>query len=262
MAGLMAAGVSLALERRPLLGIVLCALATTVKLPAIVAVAFVAVTWARAATSWRCRASRLGQSAAAAVITLVLVTAVTGFGLGWISSGLFSTPARVRLAVTPATDISWTITHLLGDVGVSISFHTLHSLFRAVIFGVSVLVGLLLLWRARRSTLVEYLGLALVGFAIAGPALWPWYLSWGLVLLAAWVPAQRSWLVVAALVLGSVLVQPGGVLALPLGSSPVLAVFWLLTGLALSYRWRRRQRAPTAGRNDGLGSRRSVLVER
>jgi alpha-1,6-mannosyltransferase len=262
MAGLMAAGVSMALERRPLLGIVICALAATVKLPAIVAVAFVAVTWARAETRWRLRALRLAQSAAAALLTLTLVTVITGFGPGWISSGLFSTPARVRLAITPATDISWTIARLLGDVGVAVGFHTLHTVFRAVIFGLSVLFALVLLQRSRRNTLVPFLGLALLGFAIAGPALWPWYLSWGLVLVAAWTPAQRSWLVAAAVVVASVLVKPGGILALPLGSSPVVAGFWLLAGLLLWHRWRRRQRSPAAGRSDGIGSPRSVLVER
>jgi alpha-1,6-mannosyltransferase len=262
MAGILAAGISLALERRPLAGVIVCALATTVKLPAIVAVAFVAVTWARGETSLRHRTTRLAHAAAAALLTLALVTLVTGFGPGWISSGLFSTPARVRLAITPATDISWTITHLLGDLGAGVSFHTLHTVFRAVFFGLSVLLALYLLWRSRRSTLVPYLGLTLYGFAIAGPALWPWYLSWGLVLLAAWVPVQRSWTVVAVLAVGSVLVQPGGVLALPLGSSPVVAVFWLLAALLIWYRWRQRQRAPIGERSEGLGSPRSVLVER
>lgn len=261
MVGLMAAGVSLALERHPLLGIVICALAATVKLPAIVAVAFIAVTWARGEEPGRrVQAIRLAHSAAATLATLALVTLLTGFGPGWISSGLFSTPARVRLAITPATDISWTITKLLGDAGVGVGFHTLHSVFRAVFFGASVLVALVLLRRVRRNTLVPYLGLALLGFAIAGPAMWPWYLSWGLALLAAWLPVQRSWSVVAAIAVGSVLVQPGGILALPLESSPVVAAFWLLVALVLCYRWRRR--VPAAGRRDGLGASRSVVVER
>jgi hypothetical protein len=262
MAGLMAAGVCLALERHPLAGIAVCALAATVKLPAIVAVAFVAVTWARAESTWRGRALRLGQATGMALLTLTLVTVLTGFGLGWISSGLFSTPARVRLAITPATDLSWTISRVLGDLGIVVSFHTLHSVFRAVIFVLSLLVGLFLLHRVRRNTLVAYLGLALLGFAVAGPALWPWYLSWGLALLVAWEPAQRSWLTVAVLAVGSLLVKPGGILALPLGSSPIVAAFWVLAALLGWHRWRRRQRAPAVERGDGLGSARSVLVER
>jgi hypothetical protein len=255
MAGLMAAGVTLALERRPLMGITVCALATTVKLPAIAAVAFVALVWIRDEVSWRGRMIRAVQAAAAALATLAVVTLVTGFGTGWISSGLFSTPARVRLAVTPATDLSWTIAKLLGDIGAAVSFHGVDSVLRGLVFVASVIVALVLLQRSRRSVFVPYLGLALLAFAVGGPALWPWYLSWGLVLLAACEPAQRSWSVVAALVVGAVLVQPGGILALPLGSSPVVACLWLAVAVLVWHRWRRQQRLATGTeRRPGLAS--------
>lgn len=263
MAGLMVTGVSLASGSRPLLGIAVCALATTVKLPAIVAVAFVALVWIRTATSWRDKAFRTAAAAAVTVATLAAVTLITGFGLGWISSGLFSTPARVRLAITPATDISWTAVKLLHDLGLSAGFHAVESALRAVMFAASALAALFLLWRSRAATLVPYLGLALIGLAIAGPALWPWYLSWGVVLLAASRRWQSSRLLVASLAVGSVLVQPGGVLALPLGSSPIVACLWLALGIVILYRARRRPRPDlAAGRAEGLGSARSALAER
>jgi hypothetical protein len=263
MAGLMVAGVSLSLDRHPLLGIAVCALAATVKLPAIIAVAFIAMAWIRVEARWGARVRRGLEAAGIAVGVLALVTLLTGFGTGWISSGLFSTPARVRLAITPATDLSWTIVKLLGDAGVGVSFHTFHAVLRALMFAGSVGVALMLLLRTRRETLVWFLGLALVAFAIAGPALWPWYLAWGLVLLAAWEPAQRSWLMVAAVLVGAILVKPGGILALPLGSSPVIACAWLALVILLWHRWRRRQRLDASTqRVDGLGSAHSVLVER
>jgi hypothetical protein len=236
MAGLMVAGVSLAADGRPLLGIAVCALAATIKLPAIVAVGFVAVVWIRGEVGWRDRVGRAGAAAGVALLTLAAVTLITGFGLGWVSSGLFSTPARVRLALTPATDISWTTVKLLHDVGVSAGFHSVESVLRAVLFAASVIAALLLLWRSRAATLVPYLGLALIGFAIAGPALWPWYLSWGVVLLAATRRAQASWLLVASLAVGAVLVKPGGILALPLPSSPVVACLWLALTIFILYR--------------------------
>ena len=263
MVGLMVAGVSLAADDHPLLGIAVCALAATIKLPAIVAVAFVALVWIRGAATWSDRGRRAAAASVIAVGTLAAVTLITGFGLGWVSSGLFSTPARVRLAITPATDISWTAVKLLHDVGVSSSFHAVDSALRAVMFAASAIAAGLLLWRSRASTVVVYLGLALVGFAIAGPALWPWYLSWGLVLLAASPRGQTSRLVVASLVVGAILVQPGGVLALPLGSSPVVACLWLALAIVILYRARRRQRPDlAAGRADALGSARSALAER
>jgi hypothetical protein len=263
MAGLMVAGVSVALDGRGLLGVAICALAATIKLPAIVAVAYVALVWIRAEPTGSGRTLRAAQAGVVALATLGLVTLATGFGLGWISSGLFATPARVRLAITPATDISWTAAKLLHDIGVAASFHALHSALRGVMFAASALVALALLWRARAGTLIPYLGLVLIGFAIAGPALWPWYLSWGLVLLAAWRPAQFSWIAPAALVVGSVLVRPGGILALPLGSSPVVACLWLALAILVLYRRRRRQRAePASSHPSGLGSTTSALAER
>lgn len=263
MAGLMVAGVCLGLERHPLLGVVVCALAATVKLPAIIGVAFITMAWIRTEATWSGRVRRGVEAAATALGVLALVTLLTGFGTGWISSGLFSTPARVRLAITPATDLSWTMAKLLGDVGVGVAFHTLHAVLRAVMFAASVAVALVLLLRTRRETLVLSLGSALVAFAIAGPALWPWYLAWGIVLLAAWEPMQRSWLIVGALLVGAVLVKPGGILALPLGSSPVIACLWLVLVLLLWQRRRRRQRLGAGvQRVDSLGPARSVLVER
>jgi hypothetical protein len=263
MAGVMVAGVCLGLERHPLLGVAVCALAATVKLPAIVGVAFIAMAWIRTEATWAGRGRRGLLAAATSVGVLALITLVTGFGTGWISSGLFSTPARVRLAITPSTDLSWTVAKLLGDVGVGVGFHTLHAVFRTFMFAASVVLALGLLLRTRRDTLVPSLGLALVAFAVAGPALWPWYLAWGLVLLAAWEPAQRSWLIVATLLIGALLVKPGGILALPLGSSPVLACLWLALAIVLWHRWRRRRRlGASTQRVDGIGSARSILVER
>ena len=48
MAGLLVAGVAVALEGRPLSGSAICALAATIKVPALVGAVFIAVAWARA----------------------------------------------------------------------------------------------------------------------------------------------------------------------------------------------------------------------
>jgi hypothetical protein len=241
MAGLMVAGVWLALERRPLLGIVVCMIAATVKLPAVAAALFIAVLWCRDSASGRDAAVTAAKSVAAAVATAAVVTLLTGFGAGWISTSLFSTPGRVRLAITPATDISFTIQKLLADVGSSVTFSDVESVLRAVLFVATVMIGLLLLAKARWRTLPQYLGLTLVAFAFGGPALWPWYLAWGLALLAAWGPAQRSWVVVAGIVLASFVVRPDGILLLSRGSSPIVAAFWVVVAALAWVAWRRRR---------------------
>jgi len=262
MAGLLAAGVTLAIERRALLAVAVCALAATVKLPAIVAVAFIVLAWARETERPSLRLARLLEGAGSAVAALAIVTVVTGFGTGWVSSGLFSTPARVHLAITPATDFSWTVAKLGHSLGTSLDFHSVNSVLRLIIFALSAGAVVLLLLRSRRATLAPYLGLALVVLAIGGPALWPWYLSWGVVLLAAWEPAQRSWLLPGALLVGAVLVKPGGILALPLQSSPVVACLWIALALGVVYRWRRRKQGAPATGNDRIGTPNQFAVER
>jgi hypothetical protein len=270
MAGVMVAGVTLALEGRPLLGIVVCVLAATIKLPAATAALFVAVVWIRTGPSWRVMLERAVSAALAAVVTAAAVTLATGFGLAWISTSLFSTPGKVRLAITPATDISFTIARILGDPG---AFGSVESVLKVVLFAASVLVGLVLLGKARWQTLTPYLGLTLGAFALGGPALWPWYLAWALVLLAAWRAAQHSRAVVAVIVIAAFMVRPDGILLLSRGSSPVIAAIWLAVVVLAWFIWRRRNRddhdddgrvrvSRASEYPEGLGSTRSVLAQR
>ncbi len=263
MVGVMVAGVSLALEGRPLLGIVVCAIAATIKLPAAVAVVFLAVAWIRSEQASRARLVVAIKAAVGAITSAAVITAITGFGVGWISTSLFSTPARVRLAITPATDISWTVAKLLNALGAATSFKGVESVLRPIIFALVVIVALVLLRKTRWPTVTPYLGVALVAFAFGGPALWPWYLSWGLVLLAAWTRTQVSRMIVVGVLVGSFLVKPGGILALPLGSSPAVVGVWIVLAGAASYRWLHRgRRGRTADHGDAVGSARSAFAER
>ncbi|HLI58925.1 MAG TPA: polyprenol phosphomannose-dependent alpha 1,6 mannosyltransferase MptB [Solirubrobacteraceae bacterium] len=241
MAGLLAAGVGWALRGRPLLGVAICALAATIKLPALVAVAFIAVAWGR---SEQAGARRLlvAQCAGIAVVVLGLVTVVSGVGVGWLSSSVFSTPARVHLAITPATAIGETVALVLHGAGVAVSAHGLESALGVVATALAAVVGLRLLWLADVPRVAVLLGATLLLAAICGPAAWPWYLSWGFVLVAAAPAPQRSPALLVALALGAFLVRPDGVLALPIESSPGVLVVYA----AALEAWRRvrRRRAP------------------
>jgi hypothetical protein len=231
MIGLVVAGVASAIERRVLVGVGLCALAATIKLPAAAAIPFILVAEADR------RAWIRGVLVAAGVV--VAVSLLSGLGFGWISSAVFSTPEKVRLAITPATALGWTVAQV-----VPVGPRGLESALAVVAFSVSVLLGLVLLWRTRRSNLVRYLAFALVAVAVCGPAAWPWYLTWGLVLLAACPGVQYSRGLAATLVVGALVVKADGVLAFPLPTAPVfLALYVALAAMAA-----RRPRAVTAPR--------------
>jgi hypothetical protein len=246
MAGLLVAGVGCALRGRPTLGVALCALAATIKLPALVAVAFIVVAWGRT-ESGAGRRVLVGQCVAATVVVLGLVTVASGVGLRWLSSSVFSTPARVHLAITPATALGETASLILHGAGIGVSAHGLEGALGVVATVIAAAVGLWLLWRAEVPRVAALLGATLLLAAICGPAAWPWYLSWGIVLVAACPSPQRSLVLVAVLVIGPFLVKPDGILALPITLSPVMLGLYALGAVAAWMRLRRRE--PEVGRS-------------
>jgi alpha-1,6-mannosyltransferase len=239
MIGLLAAGVAIALEGRPLPGIALCAVAATIKVPALAAAVFIAFAWARAEPSPRDGARFLLLSAAIVAGVLAAVSILSGLGVSWLSSSVFSAPARVRLAITPATGIGWTVASLMHDLGVSVGSRGLESAFGVVAAILTAVAALVLLYRTRVSTLVVLLGTFLVVAAAGGPATWPWYFTWGLVLLAALPGPQRSVGLAVALALSVFIVKPGGILALPLQTAPIVLIVYALIAVAAWHAHRR-----------------------
>jgi hypothetical protein len=246
MAGLMAAGVAMAVERRPLLGIALCTLAAAVKLPAAAAVVMIAICWWRAEPArWR---RILGSSTSAVAAVLLAAGALTGVGLSWISGSLFSTPATARVALTPSTAISvslWEITHRFG-AGVEQAAAGWENAATLIAFFLVGLVALALCHRVRYGTLPRYLGVALIAAALGGPAAWPWYLSWGVVLLAADRRAQRQFWLPAVLIVCAFPVMADGQVAVPLPDSLITVCVYGLVILAwvLGPRMQRRLALP------------------
>jgi len=221
MIGLLVAGVALAAERRVLPAIALCAVAATIKLPAAAAIPFILMAAGDRRTWFR--------GVVVAAVVVVAVSLVSGLGLGWISTTVFSTPDKVRLAITPATALGWTVAQV-----VPVGARGLESAFGVVAFGTSLVLGAVLLWRSRRDNMVRNLGIALIAVAVCGPAAWPWYLTWGLVLLAACPGIQDSRALALAVVASALVVKADGILAFPLHTAPVFvamyvgaAAFWL-----------------------------------
>jgi len=229
MIGLVLAGVSLAIERRVLVGIALCALAATIKLPAAVAIPFILVAYADRGTAAR--------GVLVAIGVLLAVSLLSGLGLHWLSPSVFSTPGKVRLAITPATALGWTVAQVV-PVGAS----GLESALRVVALAGAVLFGLALLWRTRPGNMVRYLAFALLAAALCGPAAWPWYLTWGLVLLAACPVLQSSPALIAVSILGALVIKADGVLAFPLHTAPLFVALYAAAAVA----WWRRPAITTA----------------
>jgi hypothetical protein len=243
MAGLLAAGVAYALDGRPLLGVTICALAATVKVPALAGAAFIAVAWGREELGRAGQARFMAGAALLALAVLGTVTLVTGVGVDWLSTSLFSTPAKVRLAITPATGLGYTAASLLSDVGIGVSHRGLEGVVGVVSFAVVALTGAVMLYRVRIGRLVPWLGAFLLIAAAGGPAAWPWYFIWGLALIGALRAPQHSLALALAVAASVFLVKPNGILALPLQSAPAVVAGYLLIAAAVWWGRRRRRAA-------------------
>jgi alpha-1,6-mannosyltransferase len=243
MAGLLAAGVAYALDGRPLLGVAICALAATVKVPALAGAAFIALAWGREELGPRAPARFIATAALIALAILGAVTLVTGVGVDWLSTALFSTPAKVRLAITPATGVGYTVASLLSDVGITVSQRGLEGALGVVGFVLVAIAGAVLLYRVRIARLVTSLGTFLLIAAAGGPAAWPWYFIWGLALVCALRAAQRSLALALGIAISVFIVKPNGILALPLQSAPAVVAVYLLIAAAVWWGHRRRREA-------------------
>ncbi len=217
MVGLVVAGVSLSLDGRRSLGLVLCALGALIKAPAAGAVVFLAIDELRASGWARRTWWVLGKVVALPVATVLAVTLATGLGWRWLEPSNLKIPAELHIDATPTVSLGVAISRILSLLHVHASQAGTVSAVQTAGGVLAVIGGIWLLVRFRRENLVRVLAALLVLVVLAGPTLWPWYLTWGLILLAA-TRSQRSRILAAA---------AGGAMFLagPVGT-PQLAGYW------------------------------------
>ncbi len=223
MTAFLVIGLGLAVKRHPVWALFFVSLATAIKAPAAIGLAFVAWNWAppNASLKQRIRPFAIGGVVAAAV--LGVTTLMAGFGLGWMKNLLSN--GTVRSWAAPATGAGMAITntlHALGAHGIALASVLSVTRFLGVV--IAAAFTLWLLWRSPERGWVRSLGLALLLFVILGPVVQPWYLAWGLVILAAsYEGREHFWLLLLSIV-GPFIGLPGGrqLLAGLVHSNPLL----------------------------------------
>jgi alpha-1,6-mannosyltransferase len=249
MIGLLLVGLEIGLRSGPRLldrhligGTALIVASSAVKLPALVALGFLGLEWARR------RGGRLADVAAVgalmAAITVVIYAPLslgTGVGLGWTRT--LDTPALILSWMSVSTDMGL----IGGQVGIvgGLGDHTdtVLLLTRGVgLAGAAVLVGMLLLATLRgRIDAVTGVGAGLGAVVLLGPVVHPWYLLWAAIPLAATrgLPRYRRAALGASAVL-AVVVPPTGAdfnfRAYQLPMAVVAAVVILILVLAVQRR--------------------------
>jgi alpha-1,6-mannosyltransferase len=202
MLGVVFFGLEIGFRRSWFLGALIIGLGASGKIPAILALAFLAAHVARE----RCLAAGRDPRGRDGIVALVgwgalvtvtgfavviAVSVLSGLGFGWIAA--LSVPNLLRSWLSITTDLGV----LGGQIGIALGLgdHTdaVLSLTRSAGLGVAALVCALLVLAVLRGRLHPVAGVA-YGFGavfLAGPVLHPWYLLWLMVPLAASVTAPR-----------------------------------------------------------------------
>lgn len=223
MAGFLVVGIALGVKKKPWWGVFFCACAAAIKAPAALGIAFIAWTHLGEQASVRRRIKPIAIATLVTAVTLGVWTYLAGFGFGWVKNLLSN--GTVRSWAAPATAVGMLLTNIFHAVG-------LHAIQLSPVLSVTRLVGLLtavgfalwLLLNGERRGWVRSLGLSLVLFVELGPVVQPWYLVWGLVLLAASYKGREHFWLLALSITGPFIGLPGGrqLLAGLVHSNPLL----------------------------------------
>lgn len=190
MLGLLAIAVMAGLEGRRRWALALFAVAATVKLPALAGAVMFAARDLRSAPRAR-RAQLVGEALLIPAVIVAGITEAVGLGWAWLGPSALRIPTELRVLTTPVVSVGVFIATLARGVGIHVANHAMVTAVQYV-GELAVLVLLVtLVIQVRAYNTVRVLGVALLVVVIGSPTMWPWYLLWGLTLLAV-TSAQRS----------------------------------------------------------------------
>lgn len=179
-------------RRRPGLAMTLAVLALLVKLPGAALVGYVLFRLWRYPPAGLRRGRALAGVLAIGLTTFGAVSALVPDPFGWI--GGLTTPTKVRAWYAPSSLVAGALQWFAGLVGLPVSDSGSLLVGRISVMVVGGLIALVLLLRAASAATVTAglrdVGWALLVIALAGPVLYPWYLTWGL--FAAAVGSGRT----------------------------------------------------------------------
>ena len=226
----------------------LAAAAAMVKLPAAAVCLLLAVAWVKGRPAGEHALHRSIASAAVAVVTVVAVSVATGIGFGWAKPSVLLTPTGGFIASTPASAFGAVEAVALRLIGIHVSTVTAQHFTWYLLEIGAVTLCVTLVVRCRRDSLVSTSASVMLLAAVAAPALWPWYLTWGLVVLAATAAVKASsGVLTVGVLLSAVALGPDGEVLPPLSLSWLFASLWLGVGLyALAVRRRQKLLRKTA----------------
>ncbi len=182
MLGLLVAGCAAARSRQVAVGLLLCALAAEVKIPALIGAAFIGWWWAGSGASPRARLARVVGSVVSVAAAMAAIGAVSGLGWRWL--GDLSNPGRVVSWLDPATAVGLLLDRAAAAFGAPGHQAAFVHGARTVALVAAAVISLVLLVRSDRLGAMAAIGGSLLAFVVLGPVIWPWYETWAFVFLA------------------------------------------------------------------------------
>jgi alpha-1,6-mannosyltransferase len=195
MVGLLLAGVTAARTAHPVWGVVLCALATAIKVPAAIGIVYVAWDWAGVDADVRRRARCLLRSGVVTIAVMGALSFASGLGWGWLAN--LGTPGTVRSWMAPATAFGLLLSGTAHALGLGVGLGGTLTLTRAIGLLAAAGIALWCLRHRARLGVLGALGITLMAFVVLGPVVQPWYLTWGIILVAPIVTGRWLYVVLA-----------------------------------------------------------------
>jgi hypothetical protein len=241
MVALLVAGLALAARRHPVWGIVVCALAASIKVPAAIGIVYIAWEWLGPDLRVRLRLRSLAVAGLLSGAVFGALTYASGLGFGWIFD--LGAPGKVTSWAAPATGFGMLLSQVCHLFGYNVPTLSMISVTRGIGLVAAAVAMVWLLFNADRIGWLKALGLSMLAIVVLGPVVQPWYLSWGILLLAPLAMGKlRNWLI-ALSVVSPFLGLPGGhqllhaIVNTPmLQTGCVLFFLWALLGAPLG-RW-------------------------
>jgi hypothetical protein len=201
-------------------------------------IVYVAWDWAGPGLGWRHRVRPLVKALAVSLTVMTTLTLVSGLGWGWI--GNLGTPGTVRSWMAPATAVGLVLSGAMHIVGVGVGLGGVLTITRMLGLLAAAAIAVYCLRHKQRLGTLNALGISMLMFVLLGPVVQPWYLTWGIILMAPVVAGRLR-----ALVLGLSIVAPfigltGGASLLhqlmatnPLSMVAAVFVLWVVVMLPL-----------------------------
>jgi hypothetical protein len=182
MVGLLLAGVTAARSFHPVWGVVLCALAASIKVPAAIGIVYIAWDWAGPFADWRRRARMLVRAGLVTGAVMGVLSIASDLGWGWIAN--LGTPGTVRSWMAPATGFGLLISGTAHVVGIGVGLGGVLTLTRAIGLIGAAAIAVYCLRNRERIGALGALGATMMAFVLLGPVVQPWYLTWGIIIVA------------------------------------------------------------------------------